>query len=131
MNPIVPNMQDTRNRLFNLLHSNARIDALVRDAGGELSQMRTVKLKTIVPKLVTAEFFVLLSPGPTVEGVKFVSGAEELRVATKALASAKFDALFPNEHKTKFLRRGILMCHPGTSGCEFVLYPPDSVQSLN
>jgi tetratricopeptide (TPR) repeat protein/transglutaminase-like putative cysteine protease len=131
MNPIVPDMQDTRNRLFNLVRSNARVDALVRDAGGELSQMRTVKLKTIVPKLVTAEFFVLLSPGPTVEEVKFISGAEELRVATKALSSAKFDVLFPDDRKSKILRRGILMCHPGTAGCEFVLYPPDSVQSLN
>jgi tetratricopeptide (TPR) repeat protein/transglutaminase-like putative cysteine protease len=128
---LVPEMQDTRNRLLNLVGSNSRIEALVRDAGGELSQMRTVRLKPIVPKLVTAEFFVLLSPGPKVEEVKFISGAEELRGVTKQLAAAKFDAPFPDEHKTKILRRGILMCHPGAVGCEFVLFTPDAVQSLN
>jgi len=93
--------------------------------------MRTVKLKSIVPKLVTAEFFVLLSAGPTARQVKFISGAEELRKATEILASTKFDVSFPDDHPTKLLRRGILMCHPGAPGCEFVLYPPDSVQSVN
>lgn len=131
LNLFTPDIKDTRERLLMLVGSKSRLDTVVRDASSELSQMRTVKLKTIVPKFVTAEFFVLLAPGPKVEEVKFISGAEELRGATKALAVARFDVAFPDKHKTKILRRGILMCHPGTAGCEFVLIPPDSVQSLN
>ena len=124
-------MQETRQRLLNLVGANSRADALVHEAFDDLNHMRTVKLRPIVPKLLSADFFVLISPGPKVEEVKFISGAEELRSAAKDLELAKFDVDFPDDHKTKILRRGILMCHPANSGCEFVLYPPDSVQSLN
>ena len=116
---------------MNLIDTGSRADELVREASDDLNHMRTVKLRPIVPKLLSADFFVLISPGPKVEEVKFISGAEELRSAAKDLELAKFDVYFPDDHKTKILRRGILMCHPGTSGCEFVLYPPGSVQSLN
>ena len=126
----IPDKHETRQRLLNLMGTDSRADALVREASDDLNHMRTVKLRPIVPKLLSADFFVLISPGPKAEEVKFISGAEELRSAAKDLEVAKFDVFFPDDHKTKILRRGILMCHPGSYGCEFVLYTPDSVKSL-
>ena len=65
------------------------------------------------------------------EGVKFISGAEELKEATNALTSADFKISFPDERATRLLRRGILMCPEGPSECSFVLLTPDGVSSVN
>jgi tetratricopeptide (TPR) repeat protein len=124
-------MAKSRECLLRLAGNKARAEAAIQDARSELSAIRTVKLKPIMSKQATAEFFVLLSPGPKVEEVKFISGDEGLRKATEALAAAKYDVLFPNDHPIRIVRRGILMCHSGATGCEFVLYPTDSVRSVN
>jgi len=124
-------VHNSRERLLKLLGSSAKVDAAVDQARADLSRMRTVRLKPIVSKQATAEFFVLFSPGPKVEEVKFISGSEELRKATDTLLSAKFDVPFPDDRSTRIVRRGILMCHAGASGCEFVLLTPDTVHSLN
>ena len=93
---------------------------------------RTVQLgKLVTNKHVSAEFFVLLTPGPKVAAVKFISGAQELRGADKALTAAKFDILFPDGNPTQILRRGVLDCEPELSGCVFVLIPPNSVRSVD
>jgi tetratricopeptide (TPR) repeat protein len=126
-----PGIEETRQRLLKLLGNASEFDARLRGAAEELSQMRTITIKPIVSKLVSAEFFVLLSRGAKVEEVKFVSGDESLRKAGDALAAAKFDVHFPDDRPAKILRRGILMCHSISSGCEFVMYPPSSVQSIN
>jgi len=124
-------MAETRERLLRLAGNKARADAAIQNARSELSQVRTVKLDPIVSNQATAEFFVLFSSGRKVLEVKFISGAEELRKATEVLATAKYDVPFPNDHPTKIVRRGILMCHSTPMGCEFVLYPPNSVLSVN
>ncbi len=96
-----------------------------------LQDARTVKLgKLVAAKHVHAEFFVLFSNGSKVEGVKFISGAEELRGAGKALSAAKFDVPFPDDNPTQILRRGILDCEPELPGCVFVLIPPNDVRSI-
>ena len=122
---------EIRERLNKAAASQARAQSALQTAREELSKLRTVKLKYIVPKYATAEFFVLFSQGPKVEGVKFISGAEELHGAVKDLAAAKFDVTFPNDHPAQILRRGILMCHSLTKSCEFVFLPPDSVGSVD
>lgn len=122
---------EIRERLNKLAVSQTRAQAALRAAREDLSKLRTVKLRYIVPKYATAEFFVLFSQGPKVEGVKFISGAEELRGAAKDLAAAKFDVIFPDETPAQILRRGIMMCHSLTKSCEFVFLPPDSVQSVD
>ena len=63
--------------------------------------------------------------------MKFISGSEELRNASKDVEEIKFDVPFPQGSKAKILRRGMLVCHSTTSSCEFVLIPPDAVLSLN
>ncbi len=106
-------------------------DATLPDA----SAMRTIKLNRLVPGTASAEFFVILArypktSKPQVADVKFISGSEKLRVAAKALSSARFTVPFPDDGPTHLLRRGILGCYEYT-GCSFVVLNPDDVRSVN
>jgi tetratricopeptide (TPR) repeat protein len=67
----------------------------------------------------------------SVEQVKFISGSDELRKAEESLRKSDFGAQFPDTSLTKIVRRGILVCEPGHSGCEFVLMSAESVQKVN
>lgn len=126
-----PGKDETGERLLKLLGNTTQLDVRVRGAAEELSRLRTVKVKPILSRFASAEFFVVISPGPKVEGVKFISGDESLRKAGDSLSTAKFDVPFPADRPAKLLRRGILMCHSISSGCEFVMYPPNSVFSIH
>ena len=81
-------------------------------------------------KHASAEFFILVGPGPKIVGAKFISGSEELRDAGNGLAAAKVDAIFPDDHPAQILHRGILDCEPEVPGCMFVMIPPGSVHAI-
>jgi tetratricopeptide (TPR) repeat protein/transglutaminase-like putative cysteine protease len=95
----------------------------------ELSQLRSVKLKRLVPGSATAEFFLLFSPGPEIEDVQFISGSEKLKSASQVLSNAKFQVAFPEKSDARLVRRAMLVCSTVT-GCEAVLLTPDSVTSV-
>lgn len=95
-------------------------------AGEELGRERTISLPRLVSMQATAEFFVLLAPGPKVEDTKFISGSDQLKSAGKALAQAHFKISFPENSSGRVVRRGILACYPVT-GCSFVLIPTEAV----
>ena len=69
-----------------------------------------------------------MKPAGKPPDVKFISGSEDLRTATKAIGALKFNVLFPDPAEAQILRRGILDCEPELPGCVFVLIPPSSVQ---
>jgi tetratricopeptide (TPR) repeat protein len=94
--------------------------------GEELSQEREILLPKLVSGEAVAEFFILLGPGAKVEDTKFISGSDKLKSAGKALVEAHFKISFPEQSTAHLVRRGILVCNPG-SGCSFVLIPPESV----
>jgi len=96
----------------------------------ELSEDRTSKLPYLASKHAFAEFFLLFSPGPKVEDVKFISGTDKLRSAERALRLAKFKVPFPENSSARLLRRGVLACYPIT-GCTFVLLTPETVTNVN
>jgi len=77
-----------------------------------------------------AEFFILFARGPRVVDVKFIQGSELLRAAGNTVAAARFAVLFPDDTPTEIVRRGMLICRIESSACEFQLFPPDSVQSV-
>jgi tetratricopeptide (TPR) repeat protein len=123
---------ETRHRLEHLTGAKAPTapDLLRGDPNGsELSELRSVKLKRLVPGSATAEFFLLFGPGPEVEDVEFISGSEELKSAGEVLSEAKFQVAFPEGSSARLVRRAILMCS-SVSGCEAVLFTPDSVKSV-
>ena len=95
----------------------------------ELSELRSVKLKRLAPGSASAEFFLLFSPGPKVEGVRFISGSEELKSAGQMLSEANFQVSFPEGSSARLVRRTILTCS-SVSGCEAVLSTPNNVQSV-
>ena len=98
--------------------------------GEALSDDRTVKLSRIVPGTAQADFFLLFGPGPKVEDVAFVSGSDELKPAAQVLSSTTFHVVFPKESTARILRRAMVMCTEVT-GCSAVLYPLNSVRSVN
>ena len=123
---------DTRHRLEHLTGAKAptAMDLLRGDPNGnELSELRTVKLKRIVPGSAEAEFFLLFGPGPKVEDLYFISGSDKIRSAGRAIADANFQVAFPEHSSARLVRRGILMCS-SDSGCQAVLFTPDSVESV-
>jgi len=124
---------DTRHRLEHLTGTKvpSGFDLLRGDPNGsELSQLRTVKLKRLVPGSETAEFFLLFAPGPKLEDVEFVSGSEKLKdVGQAALSEAHFQVAFPEGSSARLVRRAILMCSTVT-GCQAVLFTPESVNSV-
>jgi tetratricopeptide (TPR) repeat protein len=95
----------------------------------ELSNMRRLKLGRLYPKSGSAEFWLLFALGPKLQQIKFISGNEEIRPLESALQSAKFNVLFPDDHPTRIVRRGVLVCEGEDLGCDFTLYTPDMVTS--
>jgi pentatricopeptide repeat protein len=118
-----------RARLERLIGNKATTDATTRGAFGDLSQMRRTKLGKLSARQGSAEFWVLLASGGKVEDVKFISGAPHLRSLSKIVASLKFKAPLPDDTPTKLVRRGVLVCVQSV-GCDFTLFTPDSVRSL-
>jgi len=127
---VTSTLPETRERLERLTGSGIKPDSSRVSAPQELSEMRTVKLDRLIEGAASAEFFLILAPGPRVEEVKFISGSEKLRSAGKTLAAAKLPEPFPQGSSARLVRRGILGCYAVT-GCSFVLYTPGSVHSVD
>ena len=122
------NQPETQKRLDHLAPAKPKPGSV--SLGADLSQMRTTKLARLVPGTASAEFFFLFAPGPKLEEIKFISGSEKLRTATKTLSANTFHIPFPPGSNARLLRRGILACYP-SSGCTLVLFSPNSVRSVN
>jgi tetratricopeptide (TPR) repeat protein/transglutaminase-like putative cysteine protease len=124
--------EETRHRLEHLTGKkmSPAVDFAHPDLSGfELSQLRRVKLKRLVPGSAAAEFFLLFSPGPKIDEVHFISGSEKLKSADQALSDANFQVAFPPGSSARLVRRAVLMCSSVT-GCEAVLLTPDNVHSV-
>ncbi|MEY2412899.1 MAG: hypothetical protein QOD84_1505 [Acidobacteriaceae bacterium] len=125
---------ETRGRLAKILGSDKKVDPTAGKFRDELAAERTIQLGKVAKETSSAEFFVMLianKSGATVEGVKFVSGDDKLKVFSEALKSAKYNVTFPDETPTKILRRGLLSCSKLTGNCLFVMYLPEDVRSVD
>jgi tetratricopeptide (TPR) repeat protein len=128
---------ETRGRLATLTGGEAKVDATVAKYKEDLQQLRTIDLGKVAKENGSADFFILLSRGSgkqgpaTVEGVKFASGDEKLKVFTDALRTAEYRVTFPDDTPVKILRRGILNCFTTTGRCTFVLMLPDDVRTVD
>ena len=115
-----PRLEETPSRMRNLAH--VPLPKKGMSAGEELSQMRTVKLPTIIKETANADFDILVVPSGKIEKANFFRGSELLRFAGESLEKAPFLELFPPGSTAHLLRRGILSCSSYT-GCSFVFYP--------
>ena len=119
------------------LSSKERADALVTKAKSEFTESAALKLGSLMKNLkevIEAEFYVVLVPGASssaeVADVKFIRGDERLKSLAGSLRSAKYSLTFPDEARTKLIRRGTLVCQP-SGGCSFFLLKPDFVTSVD
>jgi tetratricopeptide (TPR) repeat protein len=116
---------DTRKRLVTLAGSDKAADALLDPARKELAAMSSVALGPLVKdgrEPLKADFYVVLSPGPKVDDVRFIGGSDKLKGFTDALRSAPFAVPFPDNTPTRLLRKGTMSCE---KECVFQLTPAD------
>jgi len=123
-------MTDTRARLVPLLAKGSTLNGTINDAREDLSRQRSVHLQRLVTGHASAEFFVIFDSDASVREAHFISGDEKLKSAEKVLARSKFDITLPEGFAGRLVRRGILSCSEVT-GCEFVLFTPDTVRSVD
>jgi tetratricopeptide (TPR) repeat protein len=97
----------------------------------EVQDMRRTKLGKLPVKSGSAEFFVLLAPGGAVQDIKFISGDEQIHPFSKVVSALKFKAPLPDESPVKLVRRGVLVCQGENLGCDFTLFPVESVHSVD
>ena len=116
------------------MDSGSSIDNDLKRLGGkpdpakavtEMNQMRTFELPRLVSGTASATFYVLLGPGKKIE-VKFVSGAESLRSAEKALMRTNYKFAFPDDSSARLARTGMVNCFP-YSGCSMVFLMPSTM----
>jgi len=117
-----------------LVGADSKVTAATERYRDQPQAERTIQLGKVAEETGSAEFFVLLAgggSGTSVEGVKFVSGDDKLKVFIEALRTAKYGLTFPDDTPTKILRRGVLACSKTTGDCTFVLLLPEDVRSVN
>jgi tetratricopeptide (TPR) repeat protein len=134
MNGLRP-IPETHDRLAALAGGNTQADAAVAKYKDELQRARTINQGKVAKETGSADFFVLLSRGTgsaaTVEGVRFVSGEEKLKIFTDALRAVDYHLTFPDDTPVKILRRGTLSCSTVSGDCSFVMMLPDDVRSVD
>ncbi|HEV2836621.1 MAG TPA: tetratricopeptide repeat protein [Pyrinomonadaceae bacterium] len=128
---------EARESLLKLTNAGA-IDKLLETAKTQLPSYNTFTVGELAPNLkapAEAEFYVVLAPdaarnGQVVE-VKFIKGAESLKLVGAQLKSVKYQLVFPDSSPTKIVRRGSLVCQAKPGGCTFTLVSPDLITSLD
>ena len=96
-----------------------------------LSEIRSTKIPVPIGNSnldqKNATFALVFENGKKEVGVRFVSGAAELKELRKALTTAKYQIAFPDERPTRLLRMGLLSCSRYTKECTFALLPMESM----
>jgi dipeptidyl aminopeptidase/acylaminoacyl peptidase/tetratricopeptide (TPR) repeat protein len=121
-------MPETRGRLASLLGSDNDIDQLTEQAKPHLKEARTIQIKNLHQAEGIAEFWILLSPGPKVRAVKFITGEDELARLSKDIEAVSFPDCFPEATEIQLIRRGRLSCPPASSNCSLLLNSAEAVQ---
>jgi hypothetical protein len=124
-------MPETKPRLVSLLGSESSLPPVTEGALEKLTQSHTIKLKNSHNADGIAEFWILLTPGPKVADVKFISGDESLRAFVSDLQAAPFTNSFPDATEVKLPRRGKLTCSRSTGQCSFLLMSAETIRSAN
>ncbi|HEX4543745.1 MAG TPA: energy transducer TonB, partial [Candidatus Acidoferrum sp.] len=105
----------------------ANIAAMTEDGRSLLKEASSIAVKNSHRVEGFAEFWILLSPGPAVRGVKFISGDDELAPFTKDLESVSYPNTFPEATELKLLRRGRLACTHSSPDCRMQMISSLSV----
>jgi TonB family protein len=118
---------ETQERLVALAGPEANISSMIEEGRGLLKEASTIAVRNSYQVEGFGEFWILLSPGPTVRGVKFVSGDEELAPFTKDLESLSYPNTFPEATELRLLRRGRLACTHSSPDCRLQMISSPNV----
>jgi tetratricopeptide (TPR) repeat protein len=124
-------MPETRARLVALRGSETDVDRLTEEARANLAKGRSLQITNAHGAAGTADFWLLLVPGPKVSAVKFIAGDEALRPFTSDLETATFPNPFPETTDAKLLRRGKLTCLSSSKACSLFLMSVETVRSTD
>ena len=97
------------------------------DGAVALSDMRGLQVPfrtKLQANFVAANFVISVSNGNKSNDAVFLSGAEELRSATAALAALKYPQSFPDDTPTRVIRKAVLSCSIYSKNCTLVLMLP-------
>jgi len=120
-------LTETRDRLAALAGPNANIDAMIEEGRSLLKESSTIAVKNSHQAEGFAEFWILLSPGPAVRGVKFISGDDELSPFAKDLETVSYSNPFPEATELRLLRRARLSCTHSSPDCRLQMISSVSV----
>jgi tetratricopeptide (TPR) repeat protein len=115
--------EETRSRLVRLAGGDNQANALIHSAREKLSAGRTVPMGKLLKEDVSADFAVLLSPGPTVDGARFVGGSEKLKPFAEKLRALDYGVSFPDNTPAKVVISGKVLCLAFSGECSFVRNP--------
>jgi TonB family protein len=118
---------ETRDRLMTLAGADAEIEVMTEQGRQLLKESRTISIKNSHHAEGFAEFWILLSPGPIVRGVKFANGDDELKSFEKDLQAVAYPDSFPEATEIRLLRRGRLSCTNSTPDCRLLMVSSQSV----
>ena len=122
---------ETRDHLKALLEQDVDYESLTQKARGQLKEIHTLKLKNARNLEGVADFWILLSPGSKVKGVKFISGDEALESYAKELGILSYPDCFPDATEIQFLRRARLSCTGTSPDCRLLFQSAETVRAAN
>ena len=130
---LVPEARESLDRLA----GKEKSEGLTKTAKDDLKNIYTLKLGPLLKNLkenIEAEFYVVLTPGSAgnaqVTEVKFIRGDEKLRPLGGSVKAARYNLTFPDEVRTKVIRRGTLLCEK-SGECSFLMLSPEYVTSVD
>jgi TonB family protein len=118
---------ETRERLKALAGPEANADTLIEEGKKLLKESMSIRVGDAHQVEGFAEFWIVLSPGPTVRGVKFVNGDEELKPFEKDLEAVAYPNSFPEATELKLLRRARLVCTHAEGDCRLQMISAPNV----
>ena len=118
---------ETHDRLITLMGADAKIEAMTDQGRQLLKETKTINIRNTHHAEGFVEFWILLSPGPTVRGVKFANGDEELKPVEKDLEGVMYPDSFPEATELRLLRRGRLSCANSSPDCRLLMVSAQSV----
>ncbi len=86
-----------------------------------MREARTITISNSLHLEGIGEFWVLLTPGPAVRGVKFASGDDEFRPYEKVLSGVTYPDSFPEATAILLLRRVRLTCMAAEPNCRLLM----------
>ncbi len=118
---------ETQERLAVLAGRDAKVANLIEEGRTLLKESSIVAVKNSHQTEGFGEFWILVSPGPVVRGVRFISGDDELASFAKDLEGVSFPNPFPEATELRLLRRGRLACTHAAGDCRLQMVSSVSV----